>query len=500
MSIRARRLGALLGLVAVLLLIWLLRPQHVGAHFGFWSLLPAVVTIGICFFTRHVILALLLGILTGGLVMNRINIIDAFLVPALGTENYAQILLVYLWALGGLLGLWNRNGGARHFAEAVASRFVNSRRSAKLFTWVLGVVFHQGGTISTVLTGTTVKPVADQHKVSHEELSYMVDSTASPVATLIPFNVWPIYVAGLITISSLSGVVHSEADALALFYQAIPFNFYALLAVAMTLLFAFDRLPLFGSPMQGAVERVRRTGELDAAGADPMVSKELTEARVEPGYTPAMVDFLAPILTLLGFCLGPWLAGGSPMVFEGFGAAVVVALIVSVLRGMSVSHAFEAVVSGIKGVTVGAIVLGLAVTLGLVSDELGTSGFVIDLVGDAMRQVPFVLPAVLTLICMVIAFSIGSSWGTYAVVFPVALPLALAVSADPTFFLLCFGAVLGGATFGDQCSPISDTTILSALACGSDLMDHVNTQLPLAMAAAGLASLLYVIIAYVVLL
>lgn len=495
-----RRLGGFALLTATLLLIWLFRPQEVSEHYGVWSVLPAFMTIAICFFTRHVILALFIGVLVGGFVSGQLNIIEAFLVPALGTENYAEILLVYLWALGGLLGLWNRNGGARYFAETIARRFVNSRRSAKFFTWILGIVFHQGGTISTVLTGTTVRPVSDKHAVAHEELSYMVDSTASPVATIIPFNVWPIYVAGLITIDSLAGVVSNQQDALALFFQAIPFNFYALIAVSMTLLFAFDRLPLFGTPMAGVVKRVTTTGELDAEGAEPMASKELTESHVAENYTPAMIDFLAPILTLLGFCLVPWLAGGSPMVFEGFGLAVVVAVTVSIGRGMTVTTAFEAFVSGVKGVTVGAIVLGLAVTLGLVSDQLGTAAFVIDLVADWMRSVPFILPAMLTLVCMAIAFSIGSSWGTYAVVFPVALPLALALSDNPTFFLLCFGAVMGGATFGDQCSPISDTTILTSLACGADLMDHVNTQLPLAVIAATIASAAYLVIAFIVLL
>lgn len=499
-DIDPRRLGGIAVLAGILLLIWLLRPEQVEGHYGVWSLLPAAMTIAICFVTRHVILALFVGVLVGGLVTGQINIIAAFLVPALGTENYAEILLVYLWALGGLLGLWNRNGGAQYFAKSIARRFVDSRVSAKFFTWILGLVFHQGGTISTVLVGTTVKPVADQHGVAHEELTYMVDSTASPVATLIPFNVWPIYVAGLITIDSLSGVVGSTEDALALFFQAIPFNFYALIAVAMTLLFAFDRLPLLGTPMAAAVKRVRATGELNAPDAEPMAAKELTESHVAEDYTPAMIDFLAPILTLLGFCLIPWLAGGSPMVFEGFGLAVVVAVAVSIARGMSITVAFEAFVSGVKGVTVGAIVLGLAVTLGLVSDELGTSIFVIDLVADSMRAVPFLLPAMLTAVCMLIAFSIGSSWGTYAVVFPVALPLALALSSDPTYFLLCFGAVMGGATFGDQCSPISDTTILTSLACGADLMDHVNTQLPLAVIAATLSSFTYLLVSYMVLL
>lgn len=482
------------------LLIWWLRPQEVTTHYGLWSLLPALATILICFATRHVIMALLVGVFVGGLVTGRLNIIDAFLVPALGTPNYAQILLVYLWALGGILGLWNRNGGARYFAESVAQKFVRSRHSAKFFTWMLGMIFHQGGTISTVLTGTTVKPVADQHGVAHEELAYMVDSTASPVATLVPFNVWPIYIAGLITIDSLASVVPDQEAAITLFLHAIPFNFYALIAVGMTLLFAFDRLPLFGTPMRAVVDRVRRTGELDAPDAEPMASAELTTTHVADDYHTTMLDFAAPIGTLLGFCLLPLTVGRSPMVFEGFGAAVIVSLTLSIAKGMPIGMAFDAMVSGVKGVTVGAIVLGLAVTLGLVSDQLGTSAFVIDTVAESMRAAPFVLPALLTLICMIIAFSIGSSWGTYAVVFPVALPLAVALSADPTYLLLCFGAVLGGATFGDQCSPISDTTILSSLACGSDLMDHVNTQLPLAAIAGALAALLYLLVGYVVLL
>ena len=486
----------LLTCVVASVVIWFARPVDVQSHYGFWSLLPAAITITTCFITRNVILALLLGIFSGGLLTGRLNIIDAFLVPSLGSEKYAQILLVYLWALGGLLGLWNHNGGARHFAQSMAARFVNSRVSAKVFAWTMGVVFHQGGTISTVLAGTTARPVSDEHRVGHEELAYIVDSTASPIATIIPFNIWPIYVAGLIAIGPLAGLVDSEADAIALFLQAIPFNFYAWIAVAMTLLFAIDRLPLMNMPMQQVVDRVNSTGELDAADAVPMLSAELTESRVVEGYTPAMIDFLAPIGTLLGFCIIPWLLGGSPMVFEGFGLAVVVAVIVSVLRGMSVTDAFEAIITGVKGVTIGAIVLGLAVTLATVSEKLGTSVYVVEVTLGLLKAVPFILPSLLLLICMLVSFSIGSSWGTYAVILPVALPLAFALSPDPTFILLNFGAILGGAVFGDQCSPISDTTILSALACGSDLMDHVTTQLPLAVIAASISAVGYLGFSY----
>ncbi len=466
-------------------------------HFGFLSLLPAVATLAICFATRNVVLALFTGILFGGAITGKFNIIDEFLVPSLGTEKYAQILLVYLWALGGLLGIWNRNGGARRFVEFISQKFVKSRRSALFFSWLMGVLFHQGGTISTVLTGTSVKPIADRENVSHEELAYVVDSTASPVATIIPFNVWPIYVAGLITIDSLAPIVTDSESAISWFLKAIPFNFYGWIAVTFTLLFAFDRLPFTGRSMRIAIKRARETGELDRPGSQPMLAKELSEASLASGYNPSLVDFVVPIVVLLSVSIIPWIVTGSPMVFEAFGLALVSAVVLSISRGMSVSDAFEGMISGIKGVTIGAIVLGLAVTLDSVSESLGASQFVIQNTASHIGQAPWLLPALLMAVCMAVAFSIGSSWGTYAVVFPIALPLAYSISQDPTFFLLNFGAIMGGAVFGDQCSPISDTTILSSVACGSDLMDHVNTQLPMALTAASFAAVISTILAIV---
>ena len=168
------------------------------------SILPAAVTIALAFATRRVIPALFAGILTGSAVVlwqtgrfDAADPISNFLLPSIGSENFGRILLIYLWSLGGLIGMWEKTGGARHFADWVV-RAVRGPRSALFFTWLMGLVFHQGGTVSTVLVGTTVKPVADCHRVSHEELAYVVDSTASPVATLLAFNAWPLYVAGIV--------------------------------------------------------------------------------------------------------------------------------------------------------------------------------------------------------------------------------------------------------------------------------------------------------------
>ncbi len=471
--------------------------QEGQTHFGIFSLVPAIVTLALCFHTRNVILALFVGVLLGGLISANYNVLDAYLIPSLGSKKYAQILLVYLWALGGLIGMWNKNGGALYFANFVAERFVRSRRTAKLFSWIMGVIFHQGGTISTVLTGTTVKPVADKEKVSHEELSYIVDSTASPIATVIPFNAWPAYIAGLVTIGSLSDMVPDESAALSWFFKAIPFNFYAIFAVLFTLLFSLDRMFFMGKKMKLAIKRVKETGELDHPESDPLIAKELNTSDVPEGYKPSMSDFLVPLGVLLGFSIIPWLTTGSPMVFEAFGLSVVSSMIFSKIKGMELDDIFHGLLEGIKGVTVGAIILGLAVTLGYVSETLGTSNYVIETTADLIRQVPYILPGLLLFICMFISFSIGSSWGTYAVVYPIALPLAYAVSPDPLYFTLNFAAILGGAVFGDQCSPISDTTILSAMVCGADLMDHVTTQLPMALLAAISASILYIVISYV---
>ena len=308
------------------------------------------------------------------------------------------------------------------------------------------------------------------------------DSTASPVATLIPFNAWPLYVSGLV-IGTIP-LIQTETEAYAFFINSIPYNFYAQLAVLSTLLFALGWLPWIGRRMQRARERSRSTGALDAPNAEPMwvVEAEPEPAQVEAVYRPSLADFVIPIGVLLSIAILPYLATQSFRINEAFLAALLSAMVVARLRGMRLRRIMTAFVRGCQSMTIGAIVLALAVTLKEVATALDTAGFVVNLVGAALPYAA--LPAILALICMTIAFSTGTSWGTYAVVFPIAMPLAYALNPDPAYVSICFGTVLGGAVFGDQCSPISDTTILSSMFTGCDLMDHVRTQLPLAFAAA----------------
>jgi Na+/H+ antiporter NhaC len=482
-----------------------------GDHYGFWSVLPPAVAIILAFATREVVSSLFIGIALGGVISGKLNIIQEYLIPSIGSEAYALILLVYLWALGGLIGLWTRTGGAQRFAEWAGRKIVVGPRTAKFFAWFMGIIFHQGGTISTVLTGTTVRPVCDKHRVSHEELSYIVDSTASPAATLIPFNVWPIYVGGLVvgTVPFLS----TMSEATYYFFKALPFNFYAWFAILFTLLFSIERMPFLpgklwgnvplgvGRKMTRAIVRARTTGELNRPGSQPLTADELTVVRVAEDYRSGLIDFFGPMGTLLGVAIIPYLytffvlksEDPTLLIAEAFLLAVLVGLAIALVKGMPLKTAIGAIIDGCKGVTIGAIVLALAVTLKSVADSVGTADYVIDVTSGFLT--PVIVPALFLVLCMVIAFSTGTSWGTYAVVFPVAMPLAYSISQDPFFLTLCFGAVTGGSVFGDQCSPISDTTILSSLATGSDLMDHVYTQIPLALTAAGLGAVLYTVLA-----
>ncbi len=425
-----KRLNDWLWLPAVIFLVLALiygirQPENTSqVHYGIYSLFPAIVTLFLCFYTKNVILALFTGIVVGGLITAEYNILNAFLFPSLGSEKYAKILLVYLWALGGLIGIWNKNGGALYFANWVGENFVHNRKTAKLFAWFMGIVFHQGGTVSTVLTGTTVKPITDRENVSHEELSYIVDSTASPIATLIPLNAWPAYIGGLVAIASIQSHIPNEEAGISYFLKAIPFNFYAIFAVLFTFLISIDKLPFMGKQMRAAINRVKSTGELDRPGAKPMLSKEIETTSVPDYYKPALVDFVVPIGTLISVAIIPWMITGTIYIFEAFGLSVVAGILMSLFRGMRLDDVFEGLVDGIKGVTVGAIILGLAVTLGNVSERLGTSYYIIEMTRDFIILVPYILPPILLFICMFISFSIGSSWGTYAVVFPIAIPLA----------------------------------------------------------------------------
>ncbi|MYC51665.1 MAG: sodium:proton antiporter, partial [Gammaproteobacteria bacterium] len=468
-------------------------------HFGWLSLLPALVAVLLCWVTREPITALLGGVVSGALILGRYDLTGEVLIPSFATTNSASILVLYLWLLGGLMGVWSRTGAAQAFAEFVTARFVRGPRSAKLVAWLLGVVFFQGGTVSTVLVGTTVKPIADQERVSHEELAYIVDSTASPIASQLAFNAWPGYVQAFIFVSGVSFLA-TESDRIAFFFQSVPFCFYAIFAVLGTFLLSVEKPLFLGKQLKEAMTRARETGALDAPDAAPLAAKELQGSNVPEGYKPHILEFFLPLGTLIAIAVGTFIAFGSPNVHWAFGAALLLAAGMALAKGMSLKDLMTGFQDGIKGVLIGSVILLLAITIGGISRETGGGHFLVEQLGSSIPY--FILPVLLQLLTIVIAFSTGTSWGTYAVAFPLAMPLAWAVAtgqglAHPELFMtLCFAAVMDGSVYGDQCSPISDTTVLSSVCTGCDLMDHVKTQIPQASIAAGLAAICWTGVAF----
>ncbi len=484
----------------------------VGRHFGIWSILPAVVTLGFCIVFREPLPALMLGIITGSFVLGQYDLTDGVLLPGLASTRAAGITLLYLWLLGALLGVWSRTGAALAFAEWVCGRFVRGPRSAKLVAWGLGVLFFQGGTISTVLVGTTVKPITDRNKISPEELSYVVDSTASPIASLIAFNAWPGYVQSLIFVPGVAYLA-TETDRIGFFFKSAPLSFYSIFAVLGTFLLSIDKAPLLGSRFRRAIARARaqqphamlpKTHLSDEVETiEPMGFEGDAESAIDPDYRSHPLEFVVPLATLIGIAVLTGIFGSSPQVRWAFAAAFAVAVAISLVRGISLSSLVEGVGEGIKSVTVVSVILVLAVVLGGLTTELGGGLYLSMAIGDAAPKLLF--PAALFILTAVIAFATGTSFGTYAIAYPLTMPMAISMSAGlpadsaQWFVMICFAAVLNGSVFGDQCSPISDTTILSSLVSDCDLMEHVRTQIVPALLAGFLAMIAWTIAMAVVL-
>jgi len=474
----------------------LLKPAF---HYGFWSLLPALITIVLCLLTKEPLTALFSGIVVGAFMLGEYDLTDKVLIPNLASEGTAALLLLYLWLLGGLLGIWSKTGAAQAFANFMTRYFVRGQRSAKFISWFLGVLFFQGGTMSTTLVGTTVRPLADKAKVSHEEMSYIVDSTASPIASILAFNAWPAYVQALIFVPGVSFLA-TESDRIKFFFSSIPLSFYSILAVLGTLLLSLNITRFSGKRIRQAHLRAQETGQLDAPEAKPLSAKELRGTNIPDGYKPHVLEFLLPLLTLITIAVMTFIYSGTPEVNWAFGVALLMSALIALAKGMSLDNLIEGLGTGLKGVVVASVILMLAVIIGSISKQIGGGLYLVSLLGE---QLPFwLLPVILQLITVIIAFSTGTSWGTYAIAFPLAMPLAWAMCqsqelANPELFMMvCFAAVLNGSVYGDQCSPISDTTILSAMTTGCDLMDHVKSQLVPASLAAGAAAIMWTALVY----
>lgn len=464
--------------------------------YGFLSLLPPIVAVVMAIKSKNVILSLFCGGFVGTLIFASGNpflatksiIGDYFFVQLTDSYNAGVIVLVIF--IGGFIKLMEKSGGAQAFSKSVY-KYVNTKLKAQLCAWVGGILIFFSDLGTPLLVGPVFRPLFDKLKISREKLAWILDSTSSPVAILIPFIGWGVYIMGLIQ-AEFDNLNVAQSD-YTTFVEAIPFQIYAILAIIMIPLVAFTKKDF--SQMK-KVEAEAALREYSFEEDLQAVSKEdgkggTAGARPSMVILPIIVVFATLFITLapLGFPFkkvdGNAFRVALTMGYF-FGALVLMALI-GIYKVKRFQETFKIYVDGMKGMTDVAVTLVLAWSLGSMISALGTADFIVN----GLKSIHFsagLVPAAIFLFGAFVSFSTGSSWGTFAIMMPLAIPMAHAFEMP---YAIAVGAVLSGGLFGDHCSPISDTTILSSTGAQCDLIAHVKTQLPYACVNGGIAMIAY---------
>lgn len=454
-------------------------------HMGIVSLIPPIIAVILAIITKNVIVSLFSGVFIGVLILvggnpleATMQTIETYIYPRLG-DGYNTGVLVLLFFIGGFVALMENSGGGAALAQA-SIKYIKTRAKAQIGAWVGGIIIFFSDLGTPLIVGPVFEKVFDKLKVSREKLAWIIDSTSSPVAVLIPFIGWGVYIMGLIKNEfDLLNITASEFDT---FVQVIPFQFYAILAVIMVPLVTFTKLD-FG-PMAKAERRIQETGALYWPDSKPLRKSEQTEK-----YTNSSKAILIwlPLLVLFLTLFGLLISFGFP--FEQvpgnefrvslttaylFAAITIIILMIS-FKIKKFGEAFEIYTSGMQKMAYVAVTLVLAWALGTLLSDMGTAMYIVEMV---QGNIPvFIIPAILFIVGAIMSLASGTSWGTFAIMLPIAIPMAVGLDAH---LLVCIAAVLSGGMFGDHTSPISDTTLLSSTGAGADHIDHVKTQLPYA--------------------
>lgn len=494
-------------LVLLVTFAWSWLP---GIPQGPVSLWPSVVAVGLAFVTRDIHLSLLTGAFAGALLLQGGNPASAFL--GLFTERLFPVLmdrwnlsvLIFTLLMGGFVEVLNRNGGMAALTTRVLGRSGDSRRVG-VGAYAVGWVLFFDGLANAMLVGKTLRPLADRARLSREKLAFIVDSTSSPIAGLALISTWVAYELSVIR-EGLT-LVHGEGAGVALepfwlLVQSLPFRFYNWFLLLLVFLVIWLRRDW--GPMHAAEQAASRQPVAATVGDG--------SAKASGSMAPAVVPL---IVLLLGIVIGLFVDGGGwgqPITVQGciraFGqanAALVFVVATAVASAVAMcfrsrnpgsgkgrrSSSREAFLTGMQQMFLPALILVLAWVLNSVIRDLGAAAYLASLLGD--RLPPGMLPMLVFLLAATVSFSTGTSWGTMAIVMPLVIPIAMAIGGAPgeemsgMVLAPAIGAVLAGAVFGDHCSPISDTTVVSSFSCGCDVMAHVRTQLPYALCAGGAA-------------
>ena len=491
----------------------------IPAHRGWLSVVPPLLAITLALAVRQVVVALLLGLWVGAAIVAGnpwtafLRVGDTYLVGALADGSHAAII-IFSALLGGMVGILSRSGATAGIVHWLAGRVVG-RRAGQTATAGMGTLIFFDDYANTLLVGSTMRPLTDRLGISREKLSYLVDSTAAPVATVAVISTWVGFEVGLIQ-DAMVRLGDGEA-AYTFFLRSIPYGYYPLL----TLIFVYA-VSLSGrdfGPMLRAERRAVTRGEVLRPGAQP--ASDLGELEQEAGAgdgEPAhpLVAGLPIVAVVLTTALGLYFQGRGAaraagiaepglrqildnadsfavLTWAALGGALLAGALAVGTRRLRLAQVVDGYISGAKAMVIAVTILMLAWSLSAVCEELGTADYLVE-VARQVLSVRF-LPAVVFVLAAAVSFATGTSWGTMAILMPLVYPLGvelpqaagLAEGVAQHIHLAAVSAVLAGAVFGDHCSPISDTTILSSLATGADHVDHVQTQLPYALTVGGVA-------------
>ena len=443
-------------------------------NYGFLSILPIIIAVAMAIKTKNVILSLFSSVFIGVLILLNYNpvittktLMTDYFVKQL-TDSYNAGVIVLMLFIGGFIELMMRSGGAYAFAQSVG-KLINSKTKAQLAAYLAGIIIFFSDLGTPLIVGPIFAPFFKKLKVSKEKLAFILDSTSSPIAVLVPFIGWGVFIIGLLQKEfELLNLNISDYEA---FIKSIPFNIYPILALIIVPALALLKLD-FG-PMKKAEENIDKDIEVEIKE-----KKEYIVENAKPIYVWLPIFIL--LVTLFGML-------GYDFMFKRFSgsefraalssgylyAAIALALMMLINKSKSFEEIFTIYLTGITKMTQIAIILILAWSLGTVNKNLGSANYIVNFMKSIDLASGFI-PAIAFILGCIISFATGSSWGTYSIMIPIVIPMAFTLNAP---LYITIGAILSGGLFGDHCSPISDTTILASAGSGCSHIEHVRTQI-----------------------
>ncbi len=472
-------------------------------EYGWLTIIPPLVAIALALITKQVIVSLLIGILSGAFILTGFSPLGAVSLSALTmwenvTDPWNLAILIFLVTLGILTYLMVIAGGAAAYGEWATKR-IKSRAGAQLASLLLGIIIFIDDYFNCLTVGTVMTPVTDRFRVSRAKLAYIIDSTAAPVCVLAPVSSW------VVTIMSTMGDKFKDVgitlEPFTAFIRTLPMNLYAWATLAMVAFVAVTELD-FG-PMAHFEGEAKATGNVHGPKASeekvrlPKISKKGTV----PDLVVPVIGLIAFAIIMMAYTGGYFVENigffdaikntdsATALMYAGF-LALALALVMFIARGVvPIARLPEAVWQGFLSMVPAMLILCFAWTIGGVISELGTGLFLATRVGQALN--PALYPVIMFLLACIIAFATGTSWGTFAIMIPIAIDFSVLLAPD--LLIVMIAAVLAGAVYGDHCSPISDTTILSSTGSGCNHIDHVSTQLPYATVSAVMCGIGYIV-------